>query len=354
MRNQRLEGIDLARALAIFGMVAVNFRLAMGAEIGSRFLLTLMTSLEGRAASLFVLLAGVGISLMLGRSTAVSAAQRLALVRRGLLLFALGLAYTPIWPADILHFYGVYFLVAALLVGLQNRPLLACSGLFVVAFPLLMLVFSYDKGWNWETLEYENFWTLDGMIRHLLFNGFHPVIPWCAFLLFGVWLGRQPLSNAAFRRKASYSSLGLLVAVESLFLALRLALLPRLQGTEAEDLQALLSVSIIPPLPQYLLSAGASATLILMLCIGLAETKKGSAPLGWLIKTGKLSLTLYVAHVLIGMGTLEAVGWLQGQAVEQAALASLLFCLAAIVFSTMWLTRFRSGPLEALFRKVSG
>ncbi len=28
---------------------------------------------------------------------------------------------------------------------------------------------------------------------HSLYNGWHPVLPWAAFLLFGMWLGRRLL-----------------------------------------------------------------------------------------------------------------------------------------------------------------
>ena len=47
----------------------------------------------------------------------------------------------------------------------------------------------FDRGWNWATLSYRDFWTIEGFLRHSLFNGWHPVFPWAAFLLWGMWLG---------------------------------------------------------------------------------------------------------------------------------------------------------------------
>jgi uncharacterized membrane protein YeiB len=63
--KQRIIGYDLARALAIFGMVVVNFKIVMGAEQnGPPWLTQLVGLLEGRAAATFVVLAGVGLSLL--------------------------------------------------------------------------------------------------------------------------------------------------------------------------------------------------------------------------------------------------------------------------------------------------
>lgn len=60
----RLIGIDFARALALFGMVIVNFKLAMNADIGTPQLIEFAALLEGRASALFVILAGIGIALL--------------------------------------------------------------------------------------------------------------------------------------------------------------------------------------------------------------------------------------------------------------------------------------------------
>ncbi|MBA6339357.1 DUF418 domain-containing protein, partial [Colwellia sp. BRX8-7] len=73
----------------------------------------------------------------------------------------------------------------------------------------------------------------------------------------------------------------------------------------------------------------------------------------WLCQTGQLSLTLYVAHVILGMGTLESMGLLINQTINFALLSALIFCICGIVFSVMWLKYFKTGPLEWLFRKVA-
>ena len=63
-KADRLSGIDLARSLALFAMIMVNFRLAMGVTTSSsQTLLSIFEALQGRAAACFVILAGIGLQL---------------------------------------------------------------------------------------------------------------------------------------------------------------------------------------------------------------------------------------------------------------------------------------------------
>ena len=62
--DRRLHGLDLARYLALAGMVLVNFRLAMAVEAdGGGLLAGFFHLLEGKASATFVTLAGVGLVL---------------------------------------------------------------------------------------------------------------------------------------------------------------------------------------------------------------------------------------------------------------------------------------------------
>lgn len=355
----RLVGYDLARALAFFGMVLVNFKIVMcGLDpAGPEWLRTAMGLLEGRAAATFVVLAGVGLSLLSARARETNdeaglAARRNTLLRRAAFLFLVGLAYTPLWPADILHFYGIYIALGAFALALPSRWLWAFIVAFVLDFVILMALFDYEAGWNWETLHYEGFWSPLGLVRHLFFNGFHPVIPWTAFLLLGMWLGRQDVASAAVRRRLLLWGTAVALAIEG---ASRLALASVPPGGELDEetLIALLGTGPMPPLPQYMVAAGATAVVVIVLCLGLAQQLEGSRWLPPLVWTGQLALTLYVAHVLVGMGTLEALGMLGGQSLPVAATASAIFCLWAVLFAWAWRARFQRGPLEALMRRMT-
>ena len=356
--KDRVQGFDIARALAVFGMVIVNFKIAQEATSGSAWMLQFAGIFEGRASALFVILAGVGVSfvtrkaLSTGDPSLVHAA-RLSLIKRGLLLVVLGLAFTPIWPADILHFYGFYFLVAAWVFPCSHRSLLGLVVVIAYAFPVLMFVVDYGKGWDWNTLEYHGFWTLDGMVRHILFNGFHPVIPWCSYLLFGLWLGRQDLSAGVQRTRLFVTAFVLWLATESVFNWFRHVFFnPVDWDMSAEDIGFLFSTEIIPPMPQYLLAAGSMAVMVIIACLFISERFAGNRCLQALYQTGQLALTLYVLHVLLGMGLMEAAGMLGGQSIGVSLLWSLGYCIFAVAFSVLWFRYFKQGPLEWGFRRL--
>lgn len=192
------------------------------------------------------------------------------------------------------------------------------------------------------------------MIRHILFNGFHPVIPWSAFLIFGMWLGRQELSLARVRKKLFIWGVSVWVVTELIFTVIKIVIgNGKSLGLIPAEVDFLFSTSIIPPLPQYVIAASSLAAAIIMCCLHISEYFYKSRLVIWLQQTGQLSLTLYVAHVIIGMGTLEAIGRLENQTIGFALLSSVIFCISGIVFSVWWLKIFKMGPLERLFRKIA-
>ncbi len=355
---ERINGLDVARALAIFGMVIVNFKVAMEATEGSQILLTFTSLFEGRASALFVLLAGIGIALgaekaRLSTDLTLRAKTRNKIIKRGVLLIVIGLLYLPIWPADILHFYGFYFVIAAFLFHLSSKQLLWIAAAVIVSFPLLMLVFNYDAGWNWETFEYVQLWTIDGMIRRILFNGFHPVIPWIAFLLLGMSLARMALNNPKTRIRLLKISSITWLSVEAVLIVARILTDNGASiGLSPDEAGAMLSSSIIPPLPHYMVSASASAVMVLVVCLMLADRFSKTPWIRWLKQTGQLSLTLYAAHVIIGMGILEELGMLPEPNIMWALISAVIFSILGVLFSVLWLKRWRQGPLEWCFRKL--
>jgi uncharacterized protein len=355
----RIIGFDFARALALFGMVIVNFKLAMNADNGTQMLLSFAHLFEGRASALFVILAGIGIAFLTKKARMSGASEdiqkvRWSLIKRAILLIVVGFAYTPIWEADILHFYGFYFLFAAFLFTVSSKKLLLIAMGFVLAFPLLWAFFDYEHGWDLANLSYSGFWTIDGMIRHIVFNGFHPIFPWCGFLIFGLWLGRLDLTSSKVQRNLLLWALSILIVTEIGFYMLRMWAGDGTSiGMTKDEIDFLLSTSIIPPLPQYMLSAGSSAVIVVLACLKLSSAMPTSRVIEWISKTGQLTLTLYVAHVIVGMGTLEAIGLLYNQSINFSLFAALVFSITSIIFSVLWLNRFKAGPLETIFKKLS-
>ncbi|MEO0732948.1 MAG: DUF418 domain-containing protein, partial [Bacteroidota bacterium] len=172
------------------------------------------------------------------------------------------------------------------------------------------------------------------------------------FALFGYWLAHQPLRRRGWLRKALLISLLLLIGTNGLRYLAEM-LLPTLPPEAQELGLAFLSTSPMPPLPLYLLSGMAWSLVVICAC----QLWYQAHPSEWLVqalqKTGRLALTCYVAHVVIGMGLPELVFSPVGLA--QAGITfsffyGLVFSASCLVFARWWLHHFRRGPLEAGMR----
>jgi uncharacterized protein len=344
--QSRLAGLDLARYLAFVGMVIVNFKIAMGAENDGGWLSLLSGALEGRAAATFVVLAGIGLGLAgrkaLNQTVSVS-------LRRAVFLLAIGLMNMLIFEADILHYYAFYFLFGVLLLPLSSRTLVMAILALNLAFVAMVFLFEYDTGWNWETFAYADFWTPAGFVRNLFFNGWHPVIPWLGFLLFGTVLSRLALSE----RRAQVALVGLGAGALAFAEGASIVLANMLVPLDAE-FALLVTTDPVPPMPLYSLAGFGAASLVIGLCLMVAEPLGRWRILPLIVPAGRQTLTLYIAHILVGMGTLEALNMLGGQTTAQAVGAALSFCLGATIYANIWSLAFKRGPIEALMRKVAG
>ncbi|MGH0004242.1 DUF418 domain-containing protein [Pseudovibrio ascidiaceicola] len=343
----RLEGLDLARFIAFVGMVIVNFSIVMGAEGTEGMLSNIIHALEGRAAATFVVLAGIGLGLagMKGELNLTI----FTTFKRAAFLLVLGLLNMLIFDADILHYYAFYFLFGALLLPVGTRALGWLIAGLAGAAVLMVLTLDYEAGWNWTDLTYPEFWTPVGFIRNLFFSGWHPVIPWLGFLLFGVMLSRSNLSSTKTQDALMFGGLLVFLLVNAVSAYLQ----PLIAMVEPE-LVDLVTTNPIPPMPFYLMAGTSVASMVVGICLRAAPLLKDLGVLTVLNPAGRQTLTLYLAHILLGMGVMEELGLLGGQTTQTAFLASGIFCTLCVIYAFIWSRYFKRGPIEALMRKVAG
>jgi uncharacterized protein len=357
-KSPRLEGPDVARALAILGMMTVHFMLVMTdgvpTERWSDFLLGL---LDGRAAATFVILAGMGVTFLArkaGGSAEAPERKRVAAIlrRRGLLLLVLGLLNLTIWEGDILRVYGVSLLLAPWLVWQDSRTVLLAALGFGLTFGVLFFMLDYGRNWDWNTMTYHGLWTVTGLVRNLFFDGFRSVFPWTGLLLFGVWLGRLDWSTAAVPRRVMLGGAALLVFSTAMSRLLRLWLGAHPQpGLGPEEVAACFGLQSMPPLPLFLLNATGFALVVVGACTLGAARWRDRWPVRALATTGRLAFTWYVAHILLGLGGVIVLGW-TGTSHRRALLTALAFFAMAVVVSLAWRRRFANGPMESVLRRV--
>jgi uncharacterized membrane protein YeiB len=355
--KERILGIDVARALAVIGMIIVNFKIVLG-ENGLSWVKTFSSVFDGKAAATFVVLAGIGLALMTNSALKNKDKQKLKILKikiakRALFLFLVGLSYIVIWPADILHFYGIYMLVILLLLTCNDKIILISAIAIILVYPFLIGFWRYETGWNFDTLDYIDFWTFNGFFRNLFLNGFHPVIPWTAFMLFGFWFGKQDLQSDRFIKNAFWFSSVVFVLIQILS---QLIILFLSEGNEqtASELSEIIGTNPMPPLPIYMLNGIAISTSIISASIVIAKRYSTNATLLALNRTGQLALTFYVAHVIIGMGIIEIFypEKMGNFAIEFSVAYALLFSLLCVVFASYWLKRREHGPVEWMMKKI--
>ena len=348
----RIAGLDLARGIAVLGMVFVNFHVMMSNNEGAPWLRDFLIHLEGRAAALFIILAGCGVSLATRRPERIPQV-RPTLLKRALFLLVVGYAWSPIWEGDILHFYGFYIGIGCLLLTRPASWLWQVAAWCIAGFTALYFVGDYWADWDLEDLTYPAFWHPVGQLRNIIFNGWYPLLPWMAFFAVGMWLGRQPLRDEALRRRLFLVGLEIAIGAELLSRVLTgyidAFMGPLLENPYMATLYDMFRAEPLPPSPLFMLAGGGSALAVAIGCLWIAERwPRATLPL---TAAGQLAFSLYVGHVYLGIWPLERFGFVP---IPIVMLRATLFCAAALLFATVWRRYFARGPIEWVMRRLCG
>lgn len=220
-RADRLLGLDLARFLALIGMMATHvwsFDLETGGHTA------IAAVLSGKAAALFAVLAGIGIVLTSRGDLAAGSpgAARLNLFGRGFALLFLGLTL-GVLPGGIyviIAYYGVTFWLAIPAVTWRPRTLLIVAGAWALVWPLCsQLLRTPLTGIDMPEIGSASWFDVasGGFARGLLLTGVYPALTWIVYVLVGMAIGRLLMdarSNGTVRRFALLlAAVGLVVAI---------------------------------------------------------------------------------------------------------------------------------------------
>jgi uncharacterized membrane protein YeiB len=325
-------------------MVYVNYEVVLAFGVKEPFWMrSLASAFEGRASALFVMLAGIGLTMLnCPRS----------IFRRGVFLLVFGYLWQVVWPGDILHFYAFYLFAGAAVLKCSAKALLFFALLVTLGFLAMFNLLDYGAGWDWLNLEYTSFWEPSGQIRNLFFNGWHPLFPWLAFLFVGMALGKWGIAEEKKCRKALLWSaiVFLVVSVASNFLSQLEDNRPPFEKIDFwyKSPESLFGTDSLPPVPGYVISAGASSVFIMAICLELGRREILKKYLQPLVVTGQFALSLYIAHILFLYG--GDLNPSPGTELSTAGWRALYFCVFALLFANLWPRRWRKGPLEYLMR----
>ncbi|EME18049.1 heparan-alpha-glucosaminide N-acetyltransferase domain-containing protein [Rhodococcus triatomae] len=371
----RLTGIDLARGIAVVGMVAVHSLYAYGDD----GLPTLSYRISaGHASAMFAVLAGVAIALLSGRAPhrpdARSAGIAAGLVARAIVIGVIGLClgYTDVeYGVVILPYYAVMFVLAIPLIFLSTRTVALLAGVGAVAAPVLSqlvrphLGTGFDHQLSWGTLLHDPL----GTAGEILFTGEFPVFVWMTYICVGVVVGRSELRSP--RTAGILVALGAVLTTTSSLISWTilhpmggLDLLVGVSGVETVDeILRFGSDGWVPTdtwwwlgvasphtgTPLDLAATIGSSLAVLGLCLLVFQLRGGVARLlrvvtSPLVAIGTLSLTVYVGHIMFVNSDFDVYGPWDGY-VRQLVVMS--------VVAVAWRATAGRGPLEGLVRSIT-
>ena len=357
--TSRLIGLDVTRAIALIGVVVMNYHgtlndQSIGTDFWHRVFNVYSGVLSTRFAATFVFVAGIGTALLSRRAFEEKhevSKLRIRLIRRGALLLLGGYFLNHAWPGTILFYYGAYFILSALFIMWKSRSII----LVAIATAITATVVS-----SWETnrahLGYSTKWmhprnihSIKDLLLRIFVDYTHPVFPWLAFFCIGIVIGR----NLEFVRE-KWRQLSLM---SCLFVLLCYVV------TSILDHQGLRSKSVIHVITSMqpftrgvfytFTSAAIAITMFLLISQGTEKYHK-SRLIIHLQRSGQLTLSLYLLHVLVYYALVKWSHLITATGLDTALIFGGVFWLFAITIASWWQHHFGQGPAERLYRAIGG
>lgn len=341
----RIHGIDLARGLAVLGMLAAHL-LWIDPFDWTRPA-TWIDVANGRSSILFATLAGVSIALVTGGSTPLRAERlrraRVTLAVRAGLIWAIGVAlvFTGVPVFVILPAYGILFLLALPLLTLSAPVLWAVAVAVALVVPWFVPMLNALPIWS----------SALGSEASTLVGWHYPFPLWIAFVAAGLAIGRSRLRSAA-------------VAVRLLVGGGAVAMVAYgLDAVAAERLSPVQDGSLVAQVwtadahSSGILEAfgsGGFAVAVIGLCLLLCRT-----PLTWLVlpvrAVGTMPLTAYAGQLVVWAIWAAVV---LGDTGDLAGFRDLdpfvPFAIGTVLLCTAWALLVGRGPVERFVAAVTG
>ncbi len=359
----RIGGLDIARALAIFGM----FYAHVAPEIydGGTGATILDAIPDGRSSILFALLAGVSLSILTGRNVPYTGddmrTARLRIFGRAAMLIVLAgpvvLLGTPV--AIILAFYAAWFVAALPFASWGPRKLFVLAGGTALLGPIAVQLFI----WFTTNLNMWGVGDANGFIVDVFFTGMYPGAVYMAYVFAGMGIGRLNITDRLTQAILALSGTALMIIGygTSLVLTHVIDASPEIfdesydDGAWMDDSWAWQGyplphisewIGFEPHTNTVFEAVGSGGFAITVLGVCLLASPLARTILYPVAAVGSMALTAYTAHIVVIAFTDDWVGgdswapifWLVG---------------GALVACTLVKHFFRRGPLEWVMWKVS-
>ncbi len=287
-------------------------------------------------------------------------------IKRMIVLLLIGLChFFFLWYGDILHAYALTGIMLIPFYHLKPKQILIWSMILLFTYHLVLLstIFSsigyiYDEGFINENIKaYITLYQSDSYIHwffsHLqieiipiLFQLPISIFPILGFFLLGLYAGKKNLYTISLQNKRLLKKVIVWCSIISLLLVI----------TNFSFLTTHIFTSPIQhSISQFVTSLSGVTLSILYMCtlyiwVIKEKWKKLLLPFQYV---GRMSLTNYLFQSLISIGMIRIFD-LYGKLslIEGTLLCVLIFAVQTIV-SYIWLLKFKKGPIEWFWRKVT-
>ena len=403
--NNRIESIDVTRGIALFGILVVNSLLfALPLAVGPHYMpvveadgagainldfiaWAIVTGLFlGKFISLFSMLFGVGAAIQFDRSASAHRSFNLFFVRRMFVLLFIGVLHGLLfWYGDILAIYALLGIGFLVLCRLDNLPLLVMSVIFLfvggslgagltaleslapemqefdgdlpetgLGAIMASQVNPADPNWiHGETRAYAEGPYLDLFV----FRAITLIIVKISTLIgFGWHVFAMFCLGVAMFRSNFFGDGGQRLRMLAITIALPVGLLLQLGVVLIRSLRPEPNL-LMQSLGAFLLDFGSAILAVGYAGLIVCLVRRGM--LGKLAHvaacTGRMALTVYLLETVIMTTLFYFYGFGLFGKVDRILLLpiSVVVWMLLAVFSTLWLARFRQGPMEAVWRRLS-
>ncbi len=372
MAKERIFSIDALRGFSLLGIILMNIlTFAYPYQVINPF--EFFQHQDGalfKVSSLFIIasfypifafLFGYGLSIMYDNSIKRNIDYYPMIIRRLLFLLLLGVIHGIfLFYGDILATYALLGFIAIIFVRL--KPSYSLVGLSI-GFGILALLYILPMVLLQDVAELENFVGLQELERvnnilissdYLSIMGFNlkyfgmnilnvilvgpfSILP---IMLFGIYAHKSNWFNKITQHKNLYIIVGIVVFI---------------LGLCVKMIQIMLVGSTISQLISQMLGGPIVALSYIIFFVLLCEDKTVRKILSPLQNIGKLSLTTYITQSIICMFIFYGIGFsLYGKlSVSTIYLIALAIFAVQLVASHFYLKKFKQGPIEKVWRKVT-
>jgi uncharacterized protein len=382
--EKRLIPLDILRGCAVVGIFVVNIQI-MGCHFVHRgackalwtspldqaISMLIKLFFVNKFLSIFSFLFGLGIAMQFYRYKRKHTSVNQFFIRRMGGLFLIGVLHILLfWSGDILLIYALLGLMLLYLLRKSNTVLLG-AGLLVLVFPFYHQLFGFISdvlhfsiipeidGYTHQDLLAVNvqgsyFDTMKLRVSEYLYNlqDIHTGLVPRAFLMFtlGAWTVRKGVLSdmELYASDIKWKMITAFIISFLYLVTLYNVIIPNMHILDASSL--ILVKKIVGRVNNllYSLSNMAIAVFYIWLITYSLRLKMVRTILAPLQYIGKMALTNYVMHSVIALFLFSSVGLGMYGAMSPTTgvVIVLLVCIVQIMFSKVWLTCFRYGPLE--------